>query len=303
VVADGSVVTASDTENPDLFWALRGAGPAFGVVTEFKFKTFDAPENCIVFKYSVRIESALDLSGILTALQDYTRTSQPPELNMRLLIAPFSIFSGIYLGPREEFDNVMNPLLAKMGIPINFSDIRETSWLDALHAFSAGTEERQPEVYDQHQNFFAKSLMPNWLSPAAIDALATYWERHARSNERDWYLLIDSHGGVDSAVSAVSSDSTAYPHRNATFKMQFYDRIFEGEYNPQWQSFLDGWVDAITAADPEVEHGMYVNYVDTSLSAKDAHRLHWLGNYERLLQVKRVWNPENVFGGPQLVGS
>ena len=51
VLADGSVVTASATENSDLFWSLRGAGAAFGIVTHFTFKTFDAPESNLVFEY------------------------------------------------------------------------------------------------------------------------------------------------------------------------------------------------------------------------------------------------------------
>ena len=49
VLANSSVVTASSTSSPDLFWALRGAGAAFGIVTEFKFKTYTAPEDNLVF--------------------------------------------------------------------------------------------------------------------------------------------------------------------------------------------------------------------------------------------------------------
>lgn len=52
VLADGSLVTASDTENEDLFWALRGAGSSFGIVTSFKFKTFAAPTDNVIFSES-----------------------------------------------------------------------------------------------------------------------------------------------------------------------------------------------------------------------------------------------------------
>ncbi|KAH8761546.1 hypothetical protein F5883DRAFT_352873, partial [Diaporthe sp. PMI_573] len=51
VLANSSVVTASNTVNPDLFWALRGAGSSYGVVTSLKFQTFPAPEDNIVFAY------------------------------------------------------------------------------------------------------------------------------------------------------------------------------------------------------------------------------------------------------------
>ncbi|KAF2280099.1 FAD-binding domain-containing protein [Westerdykella ornata] len=304
VLANSSVVTASPTQNPDLFWALRGAGAAFGIVTNFKFKTFNAPESNLVFQYSLSPSSASQLSTIITALQDFTRNSQPPELNMRLFLSAFTTFSGVYYGTRANFDKVMQPLLTKMGIGSGgFAQITEkNTWLNTLTSFSNGPLE-QPAVYDTHETFYAKSLMPEYLSPAAIDALSKYWEKNARNLNRAWYLLIDSHGGANSAVSSVAGDATSYAHRNATFKMQFYDRVYNGNYDPSWQSFLNGWIGNITAASPGVQYGMYINYADTGLSKEEAHKAYWLKNYDRLVQVKNVYDPKKLFTGPQLVGS
>jgi FAD/FMN-containing dehydrogenase len=303
VLANSTVVTASATQNPDLFWALRGAGAAFGIVTNFKFKTFTAPENNIVFQYFVSPSSASQLSTIITALQDFTRNSQPPELNMRLFLSAFTTFSGVYYGSRADFDKVMNPLLSKMGIGSGgFAQISTNSWLNTLTSFSNGPLE-QAKVYDTHETFYSKSLMPEYLSPAAIDALSKYWEANARSNSRSWYLLFDSHAGGRSAISNVSADATSYAHRNATFKMQFYDRVNSGNYDPAWFPFLNGWISSITAASPGVNYGMYINYADTSLTKEEAHSHYWLNNYDKLVQVKQVWDPKKVFEGPQLVGS
>jgi hypothetical protein len=303
VLANSTVVNASATENPDLFWALRGAGAAFGIVTNFKFKTFTAPESNIVFQYFVSPSSAAGLSTALNALQDFTRTTQPPELNMRLFLSGFTTFSGVYYGSRADFDKLMNPLLTKMGISNGFGSVSTNSWLNTLTSFSNGPLE-QASTYDTHENFFSKSLMPDYLTPAAIDALSTYWYNNARSNSRAWYLLFDCHGGAQSAISNVSADATAYAHRNATFKMQFYDRINSGNYDPAWMPFLNGWVGNITAASPAgTNFGMYINYADTSLSKDDAHKHYWLGHYDRLVSVKGAYDPKRVFEGPQLVGS
>lgn len=303
VLANSTVVTASETQNPDLFWALRGAGAAFGIVTSFKFKTFTAPESNIVFQYMASPSSASQLSTMLSALQNFTRNTQPPELNMRLFLSAFTTFSGVYYGNRTDFDKLMTPLLTSMGISTGgFSSVTTNAWLDTLTSFSNGPLE-QTKPYDTHETFFAKSLMPEWLSPDALTALAKYWDADARANSRAWYLLFDCHGGKASAISNVAADATAYAHRNATFKMQFYDRVYSGEYDAAWFGFLNGWVKAINDASPGVDFGMYINYADTNLTRAEAHEHYWLGHYERLSGLKQVWDPGHVFEGPQLVGS
>ncbi|ORY14324.1 glucooligosaccharide oxidase [Clohesyomyces aquaticus] len=300
VLANSTVVTASTTQNSDLFWALRGAGAAFGVVTNFKFKTYTAPENNIVFQYGVNPSSASSLATMLTALQDFTINSQPDNLNMRLFLASQTTLSGVYYGSRSDFDKVMAPLLSKMGL--SGGQISTNTWLNTLSNFAYGPLQ-QAVPYDTHETFFSKSLMPDYLSPAAITALSNYWNANARYNSRAWYLLFDCHGGNSSAVSKVATDATSYAHRNATFKMQFYDRTYNGNYDPSWMSFLNGWVKSVTDAMPTVNFGMYINYADTSLSKEDAHKHYWKDNYQRLSDIKAVYDPKKVFEGPQLVGS
>ncbi|KAF2028066.1 FAD-binding domain-containing protein [Setomelanomma holmii] len=302
VLANGSVVTASTIENPDLFWSLRGAGGAFGVVTSFKFMTFDAPENNLVFQYNLTPASASQLANMLSVLQNFTQTTQPPELNMRLFVP--NQFTGVYYGNRSEFDKIMNPLLTQLGITsTSAGHVSVQSWLNTLTSFSNGPL-AQPEIYTTQENFYAKSLMPDNLSPAALTALANYYFDTARRISRSWYLLIDMHGGSKSAVSAVAPDATAYAHRNATFKMQFYDTQFGSTtYPPEWMSFMNGWVKAIEEASPGQTFGMYVNYADTNLTKDEAHTRYWKEHHARLVVLKERYDPGKVFEGPQLVGS
>jgi hypothetical protein len=306
VLANSTVVTASSTENPDLFWSLRGAGAAFGIVTSFTFKTFDAPENNLVFEYFINTKNSSQLADALGVLQDFTIHTQPPELNMRLFVGRNQL-TGVYYGNRTEYDKIMKPLLTKLGVPTTGSGagtVSTKSWINTLTSFSNGAL-AQPEKYDYHENFFAKSLMADYLSPKALTALAEYYFTTASRMNRIWYLLIDMHGGANSAVSAVAADATSYAHRNATFKIQFNDRIFPDSavYQPDMFSFLNGWVGAIEAADPQVKHGMYINYADTYLSKDEAHTRYWKSHYTKLVQFKDKYDPKNVFKGPQLVGS
>lgn len=302
VLANSTIVKASETVNPDLFWALRGAGGAFGIVTNFKFRTFTPPESNIVFDYPVNPNSAQQLAQMITAIQDFTRNEQPAELNMRLFLSSWTTFSGVYYGSRADFDRIIRPLFQKMGVGNPSGTVKTSNWIDTLTNYAYGPL-TQPAVYDTHETFYAKSLMPESLSPAAITALANYWNANARNNRRNWYLMIDSHGGSSSAVSKVAADATSYAHRNAIFKMQFYDRVTSGNYDPSWFPFLNNWVKAIQDASPGQTHGMYINYGDTGLSSTEAHSKYWLKNYDRLVKIKDVYDPQRVITGPQLVGS
>lgn len=302
VLADGSAVTASATENTDLFWSLRGAGAAFGIVTHFTFKTFDAPESNIVFEYYVNSANSSQLASILTTLQDFTINTQPPELNMRIFVGRNQL-TGVYYGNRTEYDKLMNPLLTKLGVSLTSGTVSVKTWIPTLTAFSNGPL-AQPEIYDYHENFYAKSLMADYLNDKAIKGLADYYYSTARNIFRSWYLLIDMHGGSKSAITAIGQDATAYAHRNATFKMQFNDRIFpdSATYQPSMMSFLGDWVSAIEAGDT-VKHGMYINYADTNLSKTEAHTRYWKEHYTKLVDIKTKYDPKKVFEGPQLVGS
>jgi hypothetical protein len=303
VLYNSTVVTASPTSNPDLFWALRGAGAAFGIVTDFKFKTFTAPESNLVFSYSLSPSNTSQLANILTVLQNFTMYDQPPELNMRMFLP--NQLTGVYYGNRSSYDTIMNPLLTKLGIPRGAGTVSAKGWINTLTSFSNGPLP-QPELYDYHENFYAKSLMPDYLSPAAITALADYYFTTARSvRGRSWYLLIDMHGGEGSAISSVPDNETSYSHRKAVFKMQFNDRIFpdSATYTPKMMEFLNGWVGAVEKASKGEEFGMYINYADTNLTNAKAHSRYWGDHYERLVRIKGVYDPKKVFEGPQLVGS
>ena len=135
VLANGSFVTASKTKNSDLFWALRGAGSSYGIVTALRFQTFTAPENNTVFNYGFNWNQT-QVRNAYAVLQDFANTTAPTELNMRLYINPYSItLIGVYYGSQADFKALMAPILTRLGSPRSTS-ITTRGWLDTLSVYA-----------------------------------------------------------------------------------------------------------------------------------------------------------------------
>ncbi|TVY84607.1 FAD-linked oxidoreductase azaL [Lachnellula suecica] len=304
VLANGTVATLSATENPDLFWAIRGAGASFGIITYYKFQTFAAPNSNIVYSYNIQFTAANYL-----ALQNYANTTMPAEMNMRMFITSGGLqLEGIYYGSQSAFQAAISPILSQVGNP--YGSTSTMGWIQGLsnYAYMSLTT---PIDYD----IFSKSLMTVAVTPAAAAAFVAYYQNTARTVSRDWYLIIDLHGGPTSAISKVPMDSTSYAHRNALFKYEFYDRVDSGSYPSTGFSFLNGWVASLVNARkkrgqkadgckvPTTTFGMYINYADSSLTADQAHNSYWLTHYARLSAIKKSVDPNQVFSNPQAINS
>jgi hypothetical protein len=136
VLADSRVVKASETENSELFWALRSAGCSFGIVTEMKFRTIPAPPENFLFYYIYLWNTTQSLAGF-EALQNYANsTSQPAEMNMRVVIATLYgavvwVLEGVYHGSEAEFQAAAGPLLTELG-PTYLRINSTLGWTDSL---------------------------------------------------------------------------------------------------------------------------------------------------------------------------
>lgn len=318
VLANGTLVTASATSNPDLFWALRGAGSCFGVVVSFRFKTFAAPTNNVIFSYNIPAGTVNDTADSIDAIQKFGNTQTPPELNMRVLCNSYqNQLIGVYYGTTTDFKTVINPLLKTLNI--TSGSVSNTSWIGALSTYAYGSL-TVPSTYSVHESFvsthilisscssaddiaqFSKSMMTPLLPTAAVRAWSDYLVNTARKVNRSWYILMDIHGGNGSAVTSVANNATAYGHRDSLLKFELFDQSF-GTYPSTGFSFLNGWVNAtMSNMDPD-QLGMYINYADTSLTNDEAHHYYWMSNYDRLATLKAAWDPTGMFTYPQSVGS
>jgi FAD/FMN-containing dehydrogenase len=136
VLANSSVVHASATENTDLFWAMRGAGSNFGIVTTYEFATFAAPTAVTWFSASLPWTKVNAVAGF-TALEDYTANTMPAELNMRIFAtSSLTQLEGLFYGDVAGLRTALNPLLNQTGGAIQMA--QTTGWLDALSHYANG---------------------------------------------------------------------------------------------------------------------------------------------------------------------
>lgn len=139
-------MNCSETENPDLFWAVRGAGSSFGVVTEFRFNTFVVPETLTVFVASLRWGTEERALAGMKAVQEFA-LDMPEEVNMRLFIHPrFINLEGLYYGDKASLQAALAPLIAKTNATFQLQ--QQGGWLDQIKHFGGGLALDQGHPYD-----------------------------------------------------------------------------------------------------------------------------------------------------------
>ncbi|KAJ7840849.1 glucooligosaccharide oxidase [Mycena olivaceomarginata] len=142
VLGNGTIVSASAKVNPDLYWAIRGASPSFGIVTSIEVQTFPAPPSAIVLEY---IWNDLDISTAadsITSLQTFAATNVPPELGAELLFTKGSSsgkvnlqLNGAWYGAPELFNATFAP-----AAPMSAAAIEAFATYMATEGFSSTTE-------------------------------------------------------------------------------------------------------------------------------------------------------------------
>lgn len=134
VLANGTIAQCSSTKNTDLFWALRGAGSNFGIVTSYEFATFAAPAEVTYFNMPARW-NATTAPGYLATLENYTSTVMPADLTMRMFSSSFQTnFEGMYFGGVAGLKEALKPLLDQTGLKLQSSV--NTTWLDAFSHYA-----------------------------------------------------------------------------------------------------------------------------------------------------------------------
>jgi FAD/FMN-containing dehydrogenase len=136
VLANGSVVEASESENQELFWALRGAGSNFGIVASFRFKTFPAPPELTTYEVNLPWRNASAMVAGWASLQDWLSTGgMPKEMNMRLLGNGYqTVLQGMYHGNSTALRTAIQPLLTRLNSTL--SNVEQSDWMGAFSHYS-----------------------------------------------------------------------------------------------------------------------------------------------------------------------
>lgn len=304
VLADGSLVKASSTTSPDIFWAVRGAADSFGIVTTFYLQTRPAPSSIVNFAFPLTgvFDSQSKFTSTFLHLQDVATNSSvvDNQLSFGIYLDGYGTFSlsGAYFGSVSDFNSQIRPELLR-GLSTSSATVESLSWYDYLVKVSGDSTIKTPLTgYDLHENFFAKSLtVPEsaGLQAPALNALYTHLQS---ANGVEFYIIINLYGGPGSAINSKDTSFAAYSDRDSLWVLQNYG------YTGNSIDFVNGINEAIIGAQPETRFGAYLNYVDPTYSAEEAHRLYYGDEvYGRLEKLKREVDPEMVFWHPQAVGA
>lgn len=176
VLADGSLVEVTAASRPDLFWALRGAGPGFAVVTAFRLATRAAPPVNINWAYTWNPASAALAAQVYQAAADWAQAAAPKELGFGILLFPGKVLTvrGVYYGSRASYNSIIAPLLAKInalaGSPTDAS-VQNLGWIASLTELAGEDLETPQRGYDAHDTFV--SLDPGGAGRALTHSRST----------------------------------------------------------------------------------------------------------------------------------
>lgn len=285
VTADGTLVHASGEENADLFWALRGGGGNFGIVTSFEFRLVPlGPE--VMSGLAIH-----PLSEARTLLQRYREITAeaPDELACWFVLRaapplPFLpkevhgtgiiAFAACYAGSLDAAEQAMKPLRS-MGKPI--ADVI------GPHSFAVWQTALDPLLTPGARNYW-KSHSFATLEDGLIEVLVDHAHRLPSPETEIAFAQL---GG---AINRVPADATAYPHRDAAYLVNTHARWRDPADDAKGIAWARSLFEACT---PYATGGTYVNFIPED--DRDGVRRAYLGNAERLAAIKVKYDPHNLF--------
>jgi hypothetical protein len=289
VCADGEVRTASAESNPDLYWAIRGGGGNFGIVTSFTFKLH--PLGPIV-AFSGNFYPLEDEAEILRGWRDYVEAAPnevtsvcvsltfpaDPEMPEAIHDRPVAVIGGVYAGDPDEGMKVLQPLrelgthLVDLSQPMPFTAVQT--------AFDPLFPRNQLRAY-------WKSQYLDELSDGAIDLMA------AKAAERPAPLTLVNMFHMGGAIADVGAEETAFSERSSPYMVSIdgmWSDAADDAANVAWvRSTFDAFSEFGTG-------GVYLNFTGLDDEAPSAGVDSAYGrNLSRLGKVKAAYDPDNFF--------
>ena len=287
VTADGQVRTASATENEDLFWAVRGAGSNFGVVTSFEFRLHPVGPLVALAAPAYALE---DARRVVPAWRDFMASAPeemsseavfwsvpaieafPPDLHGRSIV----IVATVYSGDAEEGERAMQPL-RELAEPL-----LDLSGIEPYTALQTGFDWAFPKGW----LYYWKSLYLNALDEAVITAII---DLAASRPSPQALIALWHHGG---AMTRTGAAETAFGSRAAPFLASF---------DTTWTDPADtdraiAWTrEAWSAMHRFSDGGLYLNFPGFGEEKTALVRAGYGENYDRLVALKTQYDPDNLF--------
>ncbi len=286
VTADGKTLTASASENPDLFWGIRGGGGNFGVVTSFQFRLhevgpqvyaglivqpFSGARDYMRFHRDFVAAAPDELSVWLVVRQAPPLPFLPASVHGQLVL----VIAFLFLGDAPEGERLMKPV-SDFGRPLGAHV--------GIASFAGWQKGFDPLNTPGARNYW-KSCNLDDLNDGAIDTVLEYAQQFPSPHCE---IFIPHLAG---AVSRVPSDATAYGHRETPFLINVHTR---------WESPADdrrcvSWARALfDATRPYSAGSVYVNFISDE-GAERVQDAYTQATWERLVDLKTRYDPTNVF--------
>ena len=276
VIANGQVLNASEHENADLFWGLRGGGGNFGIVTAITYQLHPLGPTVLagslVYEWK-RVRDAVRLYAECSADAPDALCTDAALITMPDGSHGFAI-SAFYAGPIEEGERVLLPL--RQAIPPVADRIGPISYAELQKAGDVS--------FPRGHRFYWKAQFLRQITEAAANALI---ERFPSVPSPGSFFVFQQVGG---AISRVPAAATAYSNRDAaydSFPVSIWSDPAADEANIAWAREM------YTVLQPFGMGGVYVNNLGDE--GPDRVKAAYGENYDRLVMVKRKYDPDNLF--------
>jgi FAD/FMN-containing dehydrogenase len=276
VLADGRIVTASAAENPDLYWAIRGGGGNFGIVTEFTYRLHPLGPEILG---GLVLHDFAQAREVLRFYRDFSGAA-PDEVSIDAvcLTTPegqrLVALSACYIGSVEDGERALRPV-REFGRPVGDTI--------APVAYTALQISADP-LFLRGRRYYWKAQFLKQISDAAIDTLA---DGYAGATSPLSLAVLQQVGG---AISRVASDATAYANRDAAydcFPVATWENPTEDARHIAWAR--DFW----ESMRPFATGGVYSNNLGEE--GEERMRAAYGANYAQLAAVKAKYDPDNLF--------
>ncbi|NUS73531.1 MAG: FAD-binding oxidoreductase [Corynebacteriales bacterium] len=280
VTADGQVLEVSEEQHPELFWAIRGGGGNFGVITRLKFHLHEVDDVVggmlvlpatapTIARFIELCQTApAELSAIVNVMSAPPMPFLPPEVHGQVIILALMTYSG----PQDEGEKAIAPFreiatpLADMLRPMKYAEM-----------FPGGEEGYRPLAV-------AHNMFLNDVTEESADTIL----RHL--NNSDSPMRAAQLRVLGGAMAEVPADATAFAHRSSNIMVN----IAALYQQPHEREVRQSWVDAFAAELQQEDSAAYVGFLGEDGTARIRHA-YPDETWNRLARVKATYDPENVF--------
>ena len=294
MLANGKIVVANESQNVDLFWAIRGGtGGNFGILLNIKYQLHELGNiwgTKIVWAIDSDPENAAQ--ALFTIQENYLKDNILPELGIETVLSTDAdglkkvFFCASWIGSEDDFDKVLEPLLKIPGADVVLKKKGRYS------AINSAVLDGTPNLPEGIKAYSKSAYIARDLSQADWKNILNFF-----LTSPNQYTMIDMecYGGK---INSIEIEQSAFIHRNV--KMDFFcDAFFNKETNDQKEN--EEWLQSLFEFMTQYSNGhSYQNYPNRN--QEDFRWAYWGNYYNQLVQIKNKYDPENFFRYQQSIG-